>query len=164
MRASDADRRAVIARLGTALSEGRLDQAEHDRRVARVPQSVTYGDLAQLYADLPTTSLGIETRSHVTYARVDGVRRPKRVGYLPTWVRVLWTIWLTIVSINIALWAMVSVTNRTFTYFWPIWVAIPTAAGLLSISLGTALVRHERQAKELRRNLKVARRSTLRRT
>lgn len=158
MRASDADRRAVIGRLGTALAEGRLDQQEHDRRLTRVGQSVTYGDLAGLYADLPAAGQGVEALGHVAPAALPAALRRRPSRFLPRWVRVLWTIWLTAFSIAVALWAMLSLSKDETDFFWPMWIAVPSAAGLLSLSVGSLLTRHERRADERRRILKAARR------
>jgi hypothetical protein len=43
----------VVRILGTALAQGRLTEAEHDERAARVPASRVQADLEALIADLP---------------------------------------------------------------------------------------------------------------
>ena len=53
MRASDADRDAVVDRLREAAGEGRLEPDELEQRVDGALRARTYGDLAQLLADLP---------------------------------------------------------------------------------------------------------------
>jgi uncharacterized membrane protein len=53
MLAGTADRERAIDVLKAGFAEGRLTQAEHDERVARVYAARTYGDLAPLVADLP---------------------------------------------------------------------------------------------------------------
>lgn len=53
IRVSDAERQAAAQRLGAAWAEGRLDDAEYDRRLASAFAAVTYGDLEQLFTDLP---------------------------------------------------------------------------------------------------------------
>jgi Flp pilus assembly protein TadB len=53
LRASDADREAVTARLGDAASEGRLDPDELEERVEAALRARTYRDLSRLVADLP---------------------------------------------------------------------------------------------------------------
>jgi hypothetical protein len=53
VRASDADREAVVRRLQTALHQGRLTVEEFDERVAAAWAAKTYGDLAELTHDLP---------------------------------------------------------------------------------------------------------------
>jgi uncharacterized protein DUF1707/uncharacterized protein DUF4234 len=53
LRVSDSERQAAAQRLGAAWAEGRLDDAEYDRRLALAYAAVTYGDLEQLFPDLP---------------------------------------------------------------------------------------------------------------
>ena len=53
LRAADADRAAVVTRLDESLADGRLSLAEYVDRPARAHAAVTYGDLAELTADLP---------------------------------------------------------------------------------------------------------------
>jgi hypothetical protein len=53
LRASDADRDAVVDRLREAAGEGRLEPVELEQRVGGALRARTYGDLAELLADLP---------------------------------------------------------------------------------------------------------------
>lgn len=53
IRASDADRDAVVERLRRALSQGRLTVAEFDERAAAAYAAKTHGDLEGLTHDLP---------------------------------------------------------------------------------------------------------------
>jgi Domain of unknown function (DUF1707) len=53
LRASDADRDAVIHRLREAAGEGRLEPEELEQRIDGALRARTYGDLAKLLADLP---------------------------------------------------------------------------------------------------------------
>jgi hypothetical protein len=53
MRVSDSERQAAAQRIGAAWAEGRLDDVEYDRRLALVFAAVTYGDMDQLFTDLP---------------------------------------------------------------------------------------------------------------
>ena len=53
LRASDADRDAVIDRLRDAAGEGRLEPYELEQRIDVALRARTYGDLAGLLADLP---------------------------------------------------------------------------------------------------------------
>ena len=53
VRASDADREAVVARLQTALAEGRIDVDEFGQRAGAAHTAVTTAELAELVADLP---------------------------------------------------------------------------------------------------------------
>lgn len=53
LRAGDADRDVVIDELGAAMSEGRLDMAEYERRLAQATTASTLAQLETLTADLP---------------------------------------------------------------------------------------------------------------
>jgi len=53
LRASDADRDAVVDRLRDAAGEGRLEPDELEQRVDGALRARTYGDLAELLADIP---------------------------------------------------------------------------------------------------------------
>jgi hypothetical protein len=53
LRASDADRDAVVERLREAAGEGRLEPGELEQRLDRALRARTYGELAELLADLP---------------------------------------------------------------------------------------------------------------
>ena len=54
LRASDADRDAVAAKLHQAAVEGRLDADELEERLHLALRARTYGDLGRLVADLPS--------------------------------------------------------------------------------------------------------------
>jgi hypothetical protein len=58
IRASDADRDAVVDRLREAAGEGRLEPAELEERVAAALRARTYGELDWLVADLPGNAVG----------------------------------------------------------------------------------------------------------
>jgi hypothetical protein len=53
LRASDADREAVVDRLREAAGEGRLEPDELEQRVEGALRARSYGDLAELLVDLP---------------------------------------------------------------------------------------------------------------
>jgi hypothetical protein len=53
LRASDAERDAVVDRLRDAAGEGRLEPDELEQRVDGALHARTYGDLAELVADIP---------------------------------------------------------------------------------------------------------------
>jgi hypothetical protein len=55
MRASDADRDAVVSDLGEHFQAGRLTLAEFDERTERALTARTWGELRELRADLPAT-------------------------------------------------------------------------------------------------------------
>ena len=141
MRASDRDRQQVVERLRSALEDGRLTMEEYVNRMEVAYQAATYGDLAPLCADLPASNpvtAGPQTAATVPAAVVS------RAGYLaglPAVLKVLWTIWLIAVSVNVVVWALVSGTGGHLAYPWPVWVAGPYGAVLFAVSAAVMLFR-----------------------
>ena len=68
LRASDADRNAVVDRLREAAGEGRLEPDELEERVAAALRARTYGELEWLVADLPAGAAA-RRRRHRSPAR-----------------------------------------------------------------------------------------------
>jgi len=134
LRVSDNERQAAVDRLRLAHDEGRLDLEEYDRRLAAAYGSVTYGDLDRLFLDLPAAGTApVVPRSA---ARVPAPRKAAAVtvpvgGVLarqPLALKVLWTVYASVVAINLMVWFLVSLTNGDTVYFWPMWLLIPGAA------------------------------------
>jgi len=145
MRASDHDRQEVVDRLRDALEDGRLKMDEYIDRMALAYQAVTHGDLAPLYADLP--AVGSKAgRDAVRPALAPPARspRPGVLAGLPATLKVLWMIWLTAVSVNVVVWALVSGTAAHLVYPWPLWVAGPYGAVLFAVSAGITQIRRSR--------------------
>jgi Domain of unknown function (DUF1707) len=147
MRASDDDRQQVVDRLREALADGRLKQEEFTERMGLAYQAVTHGDLAKLVADLPPASPQPEPRPAPTPAPSPAAAAQRGAfADLPAALKVLWTIWLAAVSINVVVWVLVVATSGHFIYPWPLWVAGPYGAALLAIS---APVVHSRRNRRL---------------
>src|SRR5262249_14198227 len=124
MRASDRDRQEVVDRLRDAVAEGRLKMDEDVDRMERAYQAVTYGDLARLPTAVPVRGRATERRAALPAkapaAKAPAVKAPAvkalpageaSRGFLagqPMALKVLWTIWLAAVSINVVVWALVS--------------------------------------------------------
>jgi hypothetical protein len=146
MRASDRDRQHVVDRLRSALEDGRLTMEEYVDRMEVAYQAVTYGDLAPLCADLPALTPVIAGPPTAAAAAAPPAVF-SRVGYLaglPAVLKVLWTVWLAAVSINMVVWALVSGTGGHLAYPWPVWVAGPYGAALFAVSAGVTLFRRSR--------------------
>jgi hypothetical protein len=147
IRASDDDRQQVVDQLRAALEEGRLKMEEFTERVGLAFQAVTYGDLAKLHADLPAASPQAEPPPAPASAALPSVAAKGSVfADLPAPLKVLWTIWLAAVSINVVVWVLVMGTSGHFIYPWPVWVAGPYGAALLAVS---APVVHSRSSRRL---------------
>jgi hypothetical protein len=157
MRASDADRQEVIGRLRTALDEGRLKMDEYVERMGRASEAVTYGDLAPLCADLPAADSvarrgpGAPPQAPVRglpsqAAAHDGAVARHGFAGLPAPLKVLWTIWAAVVSVNLVVWGLVSATTAQLIYPWPLWVAGPLGAALLVVTVAVSQARRGGQA------------------
>jgi hypothetical protein len=143
MRISDVDRQLAGERLRHAMSEGRLDFAEYDNRLAQAYDATTYRDLDQLFADLPGPAgpdhpvVRVTPNSVVsTPGQRATVPAPARATHLvPTPLKVLWTIWVAVVAINLTVWLLVSIGNGDLQYFWPMWLLVPGVA-LFGVTAG----------------------------
>jgi Domain of unknown function (DUF1707) len=147
IRASDHDRQQVVDRLRSAVADGRLTVDEYVDRMGRAYQAVTYGDLAPLFADLPadgSASPVVERAAAPAGGQVAGPGRPGMLAGLPAVLKVLWTIWLTAVSVNVVIWMLVSVTSGHLAYPWPLWVAGPWGAVLFAQSVSAIYLRRGR--------------------
>ena len=123
MRVSDVDRKAVAERLHLAHEEGLITLAEFDTRVGAAWQAATRGELGKLTADLPAPRA-------VARAEEPAPRPLVRRRRTPTALRVLNTIWLSLVSLNLVIWGLVCLTTGSLIYPWWLWVAVPPGAVL----------------------------------
>jgi hypothetical protein len=120
---------------------------EFTERVGLAYQAITYGDLAKLHADLPAATPEAEPRPAPTPAAASLAVAANRSVYadLPAPLKVLWTMWLAAVSINVVVWVLVVGTSDHFIYPWPLWVAGPYGAALLAISVPVVHNRRSRR-------------------
>jgi hypothetical protein len=151
IRASDGDRQEVVERLRFALEDGRLKMDEYVDRMGLAYQAVTYGDLAALHADLPEAASMARREAAPAVPAPPAVAASRGVlADLPVALKVLWTIWLAAVSINVVVWVLVSSTAGHLIYPWPVWVAGPDGAALLAVSAGVTQIRRGRQSAQRR--------------
>jgi DUF1707 SHOCT-like domain len=146
MRASDRDRQQVVERLRSALEDGRLTMDEYVNRMEVAYQAATYGDLAPLCADLPASNPA-DSGPQGSAAATAPAAVVSRAGYLaglPMVLKVLWTVWLVAVSVNVVVWALVSGAGGHLAYPWPVWVAGPYGAVLFAMSAAATLFRRSR--------------------
>jgi hypothetical protein len=140
----------VVDRLRAGLEDGRLKMEEYLERMALAYQAVTYADLAPLDADLPDDGVRTQPRRAEVPAAVPRTAAAAggaggALASLPTALKVLWTSWLAVVSINVVVWALVSGTGGHLAYPWPVWVAGPYGALLFAISAGVMQIRRGRR-------------------
>ncbi|GAA1781551.1 hypothetical protein GCM10009834_46540 [Streptomonospora arabica] len=132
MRASDADRDACAERLATALSEGRLDLDEYERRLDEAMGAVVVGQLRALTADLPEPPPPAE-RDDSEPVPV-GSSRSALVSPWKDWVDE-WRWWLGGAVIMSGIWGVTSIMGGDLLPYWPlvplgIWAAILVAAAI----------------------------------
>jgi hypothetical protein len=152
MRASDAERQDVVERLRAGLDDGRLKMDEYVERMGRAYEAVTHGDLVPLCRDLPETTTPAPARPAAPAPRVPApapVPAPAAdhrgvFARQPAALKVLWTIWLVAVSVNVVVWVLVTGISGHLMYPWPLWVAGPYGAALLAISAAAAQFRRGR--------------------
>lgn len=132
MRAADADRAAVAEVLGHAMADGRLTVAEYEERVARAYAARTYGELAELTADLPSAAPRATAPSGPPPAPLPACGPAWGGGYR----RAVWRSWVTTALIVTSIWLMSSIGAGHPIYFWPFWVVGPWGFVLLSRTLG----------------------------
>jgi hypothetical protein len=130
LRAGDTDREAVASALGTHMAAGRLNLAEFDERLARAYAARTFGELAELTADLPA----------LAPRPVAAVPRPVAPPPAPwAWhghAEHSWRAWLTTSGTVLAIYLAISIASWDLSYFWPIWVIGPWGAALLAQRIG----------------------------
>ncbi|MEU5882964.1 DUF1707 domain-containing protein [Spirillospora sp. NPDC047279] len=121
MRAGDADRNAVIERLGDALAEGALDTTEYDRRLERAATAVTMGDLAPLTGDLPASQASLAKAQAARTAAAEQADKREWAAE--------WGYWAGGALIMTVIWTVQCVRAGDLEWFWPaapvgIWAAI----------------------------------------
>jgi hypothetical protein len=126
LRAGDADRAAVASVLGQAMAAGRLTVDEYDERLTRVFAAKTYGELAELTADLP----GQQSRRAVTSSPVPAYRHGCGGARSP------WAAWRSVAIIVVGIWLATSLAANALLPFWPVWVLVPWGAVLLASTVG----------------------------
>ncbi|WP_040339799.1 DUF1707 SHOCT-like domain-containing protein [Candidatus Blastococcus massiliensis] len=142
LRVADRDRAAAADRLRAAHDEGRLDLLEYDRRLADAYAAVTYGDLDRLFTDLPPTSSvpAYSVSTAAVAARAAGRSVARRPAGFPLALKILWTVWASVVAVNVTVWLLVSLGVSDPVHFWPMWLAVP---GVL-LGIGTTITMHVR--------------------
>ena len=128
LRVSDVERVAVQERLRRAVADGQLELPEFDERLTGVWAARTRRDLTALTRDLPAEPPPV----------VPAPPAPRRVFTdTPggTAMRVLATVWVCAVVVNVVVWVLVSYVTGTVVHPWPVWLAPPGAVlGVLYVT------------------------------
>ena len=138
LRAGNADREKVVAKLNAAFAEGRLDVSELDERVSAAYAAKTLGELVPLTADLP----GGQQKATPARREERPAVRPNAPGPAVRWAPVTGA--LGIFLINVLIWGVISISTGNMIYFWPIWTAIPLALALIGMVAGAGDARDRR--------------------
>lgn len=134
VKASDADREIFASRLRDAHVAGQLTTDELDERLNVALGARTYGELEPLVRDLPPIAPASPQVMEPPPSTPPAHQRTRPTSG-STAMRRAWGIWFGAVAINLVIWLLVSITAGEAIYFWPIWVAGPWGAVLLSMSL-----------------------------
>jgi len=117
LRASDSDRDAVIALLGDAYAEGRIDRSEFDDRSSHAGVIKTLGDIPPLVRDL-IPALPATLSPAALRAEAERRYRADRRGSL-TYATPAIICWI--------IWAAVLVSGQGTPFPWPLFVTFATA-------------------------------------
>lgn len=123
LRVSDVERNAVSDLLRRAQSAGQIDIHEFDERVQTVWAARTRGELERVTADLPTPPAAAAPAPRAPARRVFSADGGGAA------MRVLVTIWLVALVVNLVVWGLVTTTTGGDVYPWWIWLA-PSGAVL----------------------------------
>ena len=144
IRASDADRERVVARLREHFGAGRLSDEEFSARVDRAYASATTRDLEALTADLPEAPGGQVERPQEERHVTPGGRALRASFRIHAWIFVMVNVLL------IGIWAAAG-----GGYFWPVWSILGWGMGLaghyapIAAGAGTRSWRDHRTPDEL---------------
>ena len=133
LRASDADRQAVVDKLRKAHDDGRLTLAEYDDRTRSAYSARTYADLLLLTADLPEVMYPpavVPPAAASPTGEPGGGPEPHRDRSGLVW-RVVGSAWFAISVLNLLIWGIISLAIGDALHPWWIWVAGPWGAVLL---------------------------------
>ncbi|MQA23910.1 MAG: DUF1707 domain-containing protein [Micromonosporaceae bacterium] len=143
LRASDQDRQKIADQLKDAVSEGRIDLSEYDERLASAYAAKTYGELAQVTADLPLPEkqavaprqgAPMATQQQIAEAEKAAFARRARISRR-LWR--MWRPWAAASAVTTGVWLAILIANGgEVTFFWPVFVIVPWGLMLAVKSFG----------------------------
>jgi hypothetical protein len=133
LRVSDVERTAVQERLRRSVGDGRLDLHEYDERLQAVWSARTRGELERITLDLPEPPPPPPPAPrHRVFSDTGG----------GTAMRVLSTVWASVLAVNVVIWLLVSLLSEEPVHPWFIWLA-PSGA-VLAVLYATGIGRPRR--------------------
>lgn len=114
LRIADADRDRAAERLGFALSEGRIDMGEYERRLEQAMSAKTAGELEPVMDDLPISA---EEQRRAAAEREAERKQKDRRAYLDEWKT-----WIGAAVVMNGIWGVTSISSGEMNSYWP---AIP---------------------------------------
>ena len=123
----------MAAILRDAHAEGRLTRDEFDERLDSTYNAKTYLDLNGLLTDLPAPNKGLAKAAGgpVAAARPAGPMRQKARRAARKTLNGLWWGYALVVTINVVVWGILSLTAPVSPHPWPLWVAGPLGVIML---------------------------------
>ncbi|WP_168801730.1 DUF1707 SHOCT-like domain-containing protein [Glycomyces buryatensis] len=143
MRIGDVERTALSELLRTSVDRGYLTLEEYEKRVGRILEAKTAGDVEDVLGDLPAYQAILEAE-------------PLEPLRTPDWVKWVWVGISIPIGINLGVWAILLATIG-WVYFWPMWVMVPllVVAGALTVAeraiIRPALEKKRRESRRRRR-------------
>jgi Domain of unknown function (DUF1707) len=129
VRAGDRERAATADQLGQALTQGYLDMAEYEQRVAAAFAAHSSHELRRLLADLPIAAL----------RRNDPRRREARNAAARMSVRLHLAGYVLMVVVVLTVWLSVALSGGPW-YFWPVWPILGAGIGVLGHAIPIRMV------------------------
>jgi hypothetical protein len=117
------------------MAAGRLTVDEYDERLTRVYAAKTYGELAEITADLPDVSRRPATRPVAAPQPRTACGPVPMGGPGAHGLADGWRAWLATSVIVTTIWLLTSLGSGDLNYFWPMWVIGPWGAVLLASTL-----------------------------
>jgi hypothetical protein len=147
MRAADSDRQAVADKLKKALDEGRLDLTEYDERLQKTYAAKTYGDLNGLLDDLPNVAPApVPQAEPVPQNAAPSPMGPHHNQLMKLGLGGMGGVFV----LCTVIWLATSIGSGHMQYFWPVWLLIPVALGILG-RIGEGGGRRDRGRRDRRR-------------
>ncbi|RZQ62502.1 DUF1707 SHOCT-like domain-containing protein [Amycolatopsis suaedae] len=140
IRAGEPDRDAAIERLTASFTEGRLELAEYDTRLAKVMDATTVGEVEAAVADLPVPRAQVERME----ADKQLVRQRKKWRKL----RRETGQWAGGAVFFTGIWGAISIAVGEATFYWPVFPVGIWGVAVLADALSPAKKKKKKKGKK----------------